>query len=384
MWVNDKNEDTRETAKKIIEQFTLRKNTHYKPMLRLAIKVCELHSLSNTLSKEDINEILLRMSHSKFTTIDEFEKVAQEIESEKIIEKWQIFIPINIKIPKRKFSFYGKKYLILTKDAFKKESGSQSNNIPNQFISTFIDGYSTSDVLNKIENEIQVFIGILSFSIFISNSSWKASFEERKRIENIQILYKNRSKHNINIESLIQEKNRKHQFSIPENNKMTFNDLISLFKLPPKTNSTNSLIADSLRLYSDSLNSINIYNAFLNFWQLAEVICLSENVGGRTDKIIARLSWHLTHTKLANEQITRTLKNLSRKRNDFVHRGIKSIDQDDLNIIKYLTETALVWLINIKKQLQDKSQIETFYKYRTSNNKTIKDTLIALNMIKNI
>ena len=160
------------------------------------------------------------------------------------------------------------------------------------------------------------------------------------------------------------------------------NNLLKLFIETPENNSCRALIADSLRLFSDSSRVPSIENSFLHYWQIIETICLSEKIGGQTKKVLARVKWHLKKSELMGDTVdVLTLKNFANKRNDYVHRGIKNINQKDVLIIKYLCEIAFNWLIDNEKKLKNKLILENFYKFRTSSNKELEDTKIALKII---
>jgi hypothetical protein len=102
----------------------------------------------------------------------------------------------------------------------------------------------------------------------------------------------------------------------------------AILQQEPEPQSTLSLIADCLRLYSQAMDARFKHLCFLGFWQLAEAITHSESVGGKTDKVAERLAWHGTEIGLKGSGYQETLVVLGKKRNNIVHRGIHEIEDD--------------------------------------------------------
>jgi hypothetical protein len=78
-----------------------------------------------------------------------------------------------------------------------------------------------------------------------------------------------------------------------------------------------------------------------------------------------------------------TLEVLSEKRNNLVHRGIDNIDQDDINILKIVCETALKWIIEEHNNLKTKLHLNEFYRLRTSSEKEIEAISDCIKYINN-
>lgn len=132
----------------------------------------------------------------------------------------------------------------------------------------------------------------------------------------------------------------------------------------PKEQSTLSLIANCLRLYSQAMDARFTHLSFLGFWQLGEAITNAKTVGGKTQKVVDRLAWHGSRIGLKGSGYTETLRVLGDKRNDIVHRGIHDVENDDINIIKLACEAALEWLFRTHKSLPTISHIDHYYRFR--------------------
>lgn len=139
---------------------------------------------------------------------------------------------------------------------------------------------------------------------------------------------------------------------------------LRVFRREPAADSTLSLIADCLRLYAQAMDTQWPYQCFLGFWQLAEAIALSEEIGGDTDKVVDRLAWHGTRVGLPGSGYRYSLARFAKKRNEIVHRGIHSVGDGDVNILKVATEAALSWLFYASKSLPSKRHLREFYRLR--------------------
>ena len=140
----------------------------------------------------------------------------------------------------------------------------------------------------------------------------------------------------------------------------------------PKPNSTLELISDCLRLYAQAMDARFEYQCFLGLWQLAEAITRSETIGGKTDDVVKRLAWHGQTGKFAGSGYTESLKAFGKMRNDIVHKGIHDVEENDMNILKYVCELALLWLINVRKSLPTIAHLEQFYQLRTLSDADLK------------
>src|SRR5699024_7504888 len=142
-------------------------------------------------------------------------------------------------------------------------------------------------------------------------------------------------------------------------------DKSSFLRNIPTNKSINSLIADALRLYSQALDERFRSGCFLGLWQTLETIALSKEVNGDTDKICNRIAWHGKRFDLPGSGIKYRLRQLARKRNDLVHRGIRDILDNDINTLKIIAEVSIGWLQNKRDNLSTERHLNTYYQYRT-------------------
>jgi len=150
----------------------------------------------------------------------------------------------------------------------------------------------------------------------------------------------------------------------------------------PSDKSTKSLIVDALRLYSQALDDRFRDGCFLGLWQVLEAVALSDRVNGKTSKIRSRVEWHDQYLELPGSGVKYILKSLAEKRNELVHRGVRNIEDSDLNVIKMISESALSWLIGVKSDLKTVGQLNTYYKYRTVGDSVISDVSEALEYVQ--
>lgn len=151
---------------------------------------------------------------------------------------------------------------------------------------------------------------------------------------------------------------------------------------PPESNSIQSLIVDGLRIYANAMDSRYPAERLLAFWQLAEAITRVESSGGKTEKVVSRLTLHMHRHNLPGSGYSEGLKQIAKKRNLLVHHGISnSITQYDAFILKLAVETSFIWLINSSKSLPTKLHLDKYYQARemhdsdTKSFSAMKDTI---------
>ena len=140
----------------------------------------------------------------------------------------------------------------------------------------------------------------------------------------------------------------------------------------PSSKSTDSLIADALRLYSQAMDERFRDKCFLGLWQTLETVALSGDVRGDTRKICSRIAWHGSRVGLPGSGFRYRLKELANKRNDVVHRGIQDVTDYDINVLKIIVEVALGWLQNVRNDLPTEKHLSTYYQYRSTSSADLK------------
>lgn len=129
-----------------------------------------------------------------------------------------------------------------------------------------------------------------------------------------------------------------------------------VLRTPAPSGSTNALIADCLRLYSQALDTRFRHATFLGLWQTAEAI-----VGSfRTEDVARGLALIGRDLGLPATGIAFTTQELSAKRNEIVHHGIHDVDHDDLNILRTACDTALAWLFRNREAFPERRLIHRY------------------------
>jgi hypothetical protein len=118
--------------------------------------------------------------------------------------------------------------------------------------------------------------------------------------------------------------------------------------------------------------------AFLGLWQVCEAVALSEHLHGDPEKVCARIQSFADDTDLPGSGFKRTLREFSRKRNDLVHRGLRDIDDDDVNDFLLIANTAVDRLRGLAQSLTMQTALEAFYQYRTAGDDHISATISGL------
>lgn len=151
------------------------------------------------------------------------------------------------------------------------------------------------------------------------------------------------------------------------------------FSREPPQDSTVSLIIDGLRLYAQAMDERFDHACFLDLWQLAETITLSDR--GGTDEVCRRLAWHGSELGLPGSGFKNLLDNFARIRNQIVHRGIRDVDDEEVNFMKRISEVALLWLIRESKNVPTKQHLNAFYQLRTRGDTVVEAFSHAANFI---
>src|SRR6266511_3127031 len=127
----------------------------------------------------------------------------------------------------------------------------------------------------------------------------------------------------------------------------------------PSRGSTLGVMADCLRLYAQAMDSGQHHSCFLGLWQLAEAITVAEEDGGKTERVVARLSMFIRFPPVGAGS---ALTYISRKRNRMVHHGVLAMEMEDLNVLQLACERALAWLLIQGQKLPTRLHLREFYR----------------------
>ncbi len=153
---------------------------------------------------------------------------------------------------------------------------------------------------------------------------------------------------------------------------------------PLKDNSTELLLAHCLKAYSQSIDEIEENRCLLSLWQMAESLTLSQNFGGKTQEVCARLAGFSSIMKnVDSSMLMDALSVIADNRNEIVHAGKNSrVSQEMLNILQWVCNTGLLWFINNMRFFKTFNDLELYYQYRTKNESMIKSLKNIIGLIK--
>jgi len=154
-------------------------------------------------------------------------------------------------------------------------------------------------------------------------------------------------------------------------------------KLAVEEGTIDSLLLNSVRLYTGAVDERLDHNALLAWWQLAEAITLSSRFNGDTKTVAKRLSWYCHKWKLDITGINACLEKIGEHRNEIVHRGfVQYVDEDDCNFMKTVCERAILWLANNRNRLKSLDVLERVYQFSSQDSNGLDDIKTALKLIR--
>jgi hypothetical protein len=387
IWKDNRNEDAQEIIDYLFPQI---KGNGITVSFLNTIAFKELSAITkDNISTSSILHVLAKMKKSNKKGTLDFEELYNEeyVKRELTKNKWEFFLPTEImkgKYKSKSFQICNKKFNISSYQSLQKYLGMEPMNrnikslcsdslvITKVFFVVRERGINLEDAWNKISPAFELLRGIFQFVTSMSKCSYNSGNIPLTSYQHPQWMLIKRPNNEIEGRKFFVDScHFKKEIELNKNQYIFFNDILRLFKNKPDEKSTLSVLANSLRLYSQALDAKYRYNCFLSLWQALEAISVSEFVGGSTEKIKKRIIWHTEKYKLVGTGLKETLEVLSDKRNNLVHRGIDNIDQDDINILKIVCETALKWIIEEHNNLKTKLHLNEFYRLRTSSEKEI-------------
>lgn len=353
----------------------------------------ELQSMSNDhIGEYEVLSILRLMKREKKESVESFEEIWTKVSKERDQREWTLFVPIDIKLPKRKI-YLGSYFIEVSnpsKDLIKEGLPVYLHNQREKAkfdLSKYHLKFTTTELnivlaWKSVEPFYNALIGLIDFiqnqNVFHYIGKNKRS-HQKKPSYIIGLSSVGDYFHRVDEYSSKREKGKE----LDKVEKQQFKSIITLLKGDKPKGSIDELIIDALRLYHEAMASRYKDTVFIRLWQIAEAITLSENTGGKTDKVIARLKWHFNNEEIPGNNIDFTLQGLKKKRNTLVHKGIDEVDSDDINALKSLCDSAIEWLIKNRKKIENKNQLELFYEYRTISKKRIEDVSQIIKILNN-
>jgi hypothetical protein len=393
MWEEKYNKNFEQLIKELLK-YTSEKGIRYSPRTQLLIS--EMIALSNQKLEYDlILKSLIKLQRKN--SIDDFKLVYKNIhvEHKKVQPKsWKIFLPYKNLLIKRKFKILGTEFKIINIKNFKAQVDIsnlilESNKtykyrvtkfeLPKYFIELNITGNNLFSCWSNIKNVFSILQGVYDYGTL--RGSWIETEVEMTSFLHPEWILGIDDKGSFNFSTfLIYGQNR---FKGDKSNKIkTVNETLNFVSQITSEDSTKSLIYESLRLYAQAMESVYKQNTFLNLWQIIENGCISDAFNGSTKEVVKRIRVITKETKVFDIEIEGLYMSLSQKRNELVHKGIDTINNHDINILKIISEAVIQWLFEKEKELKTKVHIREYFQLLTKNKKdraAILETVRLLN-----
>lgn len=359
-----------------------------------ALQELSASSKDQCLSDSVVLKVLSEMKVLSRNGVDDFELTYKElqkskkIDSEIKLQQWRFYLPVKFEISDEitlpiKLSVLGIQFHIVSRKSVDKAlpsnllntphklrhtlglSGNDCDMIPSSFIKITGKGNNWRDVWDRLSSSFDVFRGLLEFTY--SCGHWRHSSIPSPRgiVPHPQWILAVDENDLVDGTSFLLEKHDYKPLKIDPDGLSVFKRNAKRFKSEMESVSTMTVIADSLRLYSQAMDARFPHHCFQGLWQMAEAITLSENFSGHTDEVCKRLEWHSNQYDLVGSRFSDTLRAFAKKRNEIVHRGIHNVSEEDVNILKMIIEFGFKWLWENAKNLPTKHHLENYYNLRT-------------------
>jgi hypothetical protein len=108
-----------------------------------------------------------------------------------------------------------------------------------------------------------------------------------------------------------------------------------------------------------------IHRRLIGFWQLAELLTLSERTSGKTDVVCEKLAAYKQIFLPDGIGLKLALHEIADKRNHAVHRGIyHNIRDEDVQLLKMICETAFAFIFAHRKSIRTLEDLDLYYQFR--------------------
>jgi len=348
-----------------------------------------------------VMQTLREMSNNGKKTVDDFEVIFErhlrdkkKTELSKSKETWHFFIPIKVQVANKiihtqpLIRILGEEFRFISLASVERRLGKEgrdtlrnksllrirtrtkSTDLPSVFLYTSAKGSSWHLAWKDLEPAFDALRGMIELTFdFFGFRLISDGQEARRSVPHpLWMTARKRGKTSPEwIHFITDEDSEAKAFELTRKRLSGVQKNASILAKKPKRRSTLSLIANCLRLYSQAMDARFPHLSFLGFWQLGEAITNAEAVGGKTDRVVARLAWHGARIGLKGSGYKGILKVLAKKRNAIVHSGIHDLENDDINTIKLACEAALDWLFRTHTSLPTISHVEHYYRLRESS-----------------
>lgn len=339
----------------------------------------------STLFVMTINEAIQENN----TSLDDFESAFERrINFHNETWTYDIYLPLYLNFPKRKFKIQDTEilkipfkniYTIFSKDNLitalirNGVSNFGDNNIPKYALKFSVEANNKFEAWKKVDSHYNLLRGIIDYSILYNQINY--TFGRGSRTKNhhpqwalMHIAARPTSEF---ITFQVEKDPRIGDSTWNKNQTKTFKKLLTQLISKQEEDKTVNILADSLRLYAQAMESIHNHNCFLSLWQLAESLTRSDTFNGQTKIVLSRLAWHYStaNTAIRGLDVMNSINELPNKRNKIVHKDIDRIQNTDINLLKSLCDLGIKWLSEQTKQLKTTNHLDEFYRLRTSPEK---------------
>ena len=147
-----------------------------------------------------------------------------------------------------------------------------------------------------------------------------------------------------------------------------FKHLLKLISENQFDKGMKEMMSDCFRLYGMGIDTPYVDQSFLYFWNVLERVTMS--VTGNTEQVLNNVKIFVS-SEFWNDN-TNSIKFLKEFRNTRVHRGTGEVSILDLNLLKYLCDHSLLYLVGnppgSQKNITSIKQLEVFYGIKDNQN----------------
>lgn len=290
----------RENAQKLINWLLSRRGTEgWKVDSYNTIAFAELVYSANqaiALTESTVMQILNKMLSTGKNSIDDFESLFADQKKQNAIiqnkntQPWQIYIPLHLHFTANtrrpiRMRLLGTHFEIISKKGCQKEIGKpfetilkpvqfltkiQVGQVPENFIKFVVYGGTIHEAVNQIETVFDTLRGLMEVTFGLG--SWRIISTRPKPRRKIPhptwIIYQHSDNGPLATTLNTDDIETPASFEITKEGMNAVKQNAKLLSHMPPRNSTLSIVADGLRLYSQAMDARWTYASFLGLWQL--------------------------------------------------------------------------------------------------------------------
>ena len=391
--------------KLLLENYT-KNGLRMNPEIAIALKELKLN-LSSDIENRTLFTVLKKMKEQNKTSHEDFDcffksEKKKEYQS-KQLDKWNYLIPFDIeKIYSARIAFevLKSKYTVISIETAQKLFGKRNISsrsiqnkispikqidLPRYFLKVHGQGKTFFETWSLVDKSYEILGGVFEF--FYNRFTWTYTsnwFKPRLKTLNPNWLIGFNSNREMTAAHFITEEDtsKKRIQYTPDMHKI-IKKTTDIFKQSTNEKSIQNIIGNTFFLYRQAMITKYNYDCFLKLWQILEAVFLSDRFGGQTDKIIDMVTWLIDNGKHFRFSIIKTLNSLKDKRNDIVHKGIIDVDDNDINLLKYICEIIIQWLLSIYRKVPTINHLDNYYRFRSIKDNELKIKMETIKLLFN-